>query len=214
MAKLQGRYRITEMDMWDHDFIDEEVPGFIEFKAKGVGQFHFGYVRCDIDWRSDEEDRAEFSFQRFLSAFDMLAEQVRWSTGELVRKVDPNALEELVAELDAKSRVRRLRALQASPMIDGNHVLAPRIIELIRDVIVDINRQGTGVLLIEQNAQMALSIADHAYVLETGRVVLEGPAAELREDDDVREFYLGVGGEGHKSYREVKHYRRRKRWLS
>ena len=65
MAKLQGRYRITEMEMWDKDFIDEEMPGFIEFKAKGVGQFHFGYVRCDIDWRSDEEDRAEFSFQGF-----------------------------------------------------------------------------------------------------------------------------------------------------
>jgi branched-chain amino acid transport system ATP-binding protein len=82
----------------------------------------------------------------------------------------------------------------------------------VRDLIVQINREGTGVLLVEQNARMALSIADHAYVLEAGRLVKEGPAQELAEDPDVREFYLGVGEAGRRSFRSVKSYRRKKRW--
>ena len=70
-------------------------------------------------------------------------------------------------------------------------------------------------LLVEQNATMALSIATHGYVMETGKIVLDKPAAELLADEDVREFYLGLHAEGTaKSFREVKHYRRRKRWLS
>jgi branched-chain amino acid transport system ATP-binding protein len=86
----------------------------------------------------------------------------------------------------------------------------------VAELIRSINADGVSILLVEQNAHVALSLADHAYLMENGRIVLDGPAAELREDDDVREFYLGVGGSGEasKSYREVKHYRRRKRWLS
>lgn len=82
----------------------------------------------------------------------------------------------------------------------------------IRDLIVEINHSGTGVLLVEQNARMALSIADHAYVLENGKVVRDGTAAELLADQDIREFYLGVGEAGRVSFRDVKSYRRRKRW--
>ncbi|MGI9615220.1 MAG: ABC transporter ATP-binding protein [Acidimicrobiales bacterium] len=92
--------------------------------------------------------------------------------------------------------------------------LAPRIITQIRDVIVDINRRGTGVLLIEQNAQMALSIADHAYVLENGKVAKAGPANELRQDRDIQEFYLGVGESGRTRLDQVKSYRRQKQWSS
>ena len=93
--------------------------------------------------------------------------------------------------------------------------LAPRLVEQVRDLIVDINRTGTGVLLVEQNATMALSIAEHGYVLETGKVVLDAPAADLLADADIREFYLGLRPEGTaRSFREVKHYKRRKRWLS
>ncbi len=92
--------------------------------------------------------------------------------------------------------------------------LAPLMVENIRNVIVAINEAGTGVLLVEQNATMALSVARHGYVMETGRVVLDKPAAELLKDDDVREFYLGLhpGEDGRKSFRETKHYRRKKRW--
>jgi branched-chain amino acid transport system ATP-binding protein len=92
--------------------------------------------------------------------------------------------------------------------------LAPLIVEDIRDLIVEINKAGTSVLLVEQNANMALSIADHGYVMETGKIVMDRPAAELREDEDVKEFYLGLGAEGRVSFRDVKHYKRRKRWLS
>ncbi len=92
--------------------------------------------------------------------------------------------------------------------------LAPQLVGTIRDLITQINEQGTTVLLVEQNASMALSIAGHGYVLETGRVVMDKPAADLLEDDDIREFYLGLGAEGEKSFRDVKHYKRRKRWLS
>jgi branched-chain amino acid transport system ATP-binding protein len=70
------------------------------------------------------------------------------------------------------------------------------------------------VLLVEQNAGMALEIADHGYVLENGRVVMDAPAEKLLRDEDIREFYLGVHGSTHTNYREIKHYRRKKRWLS
>ena len=90
------------------------------------------------------------------------------------------------------------------------------LIEQIRDIIVDINKQGVSVLLIEQNAAMALSIADFGYVMESGKVMMDGPAEKLRNDEDVQEFYLGLRGDGgeRKSFRDVKHYKRRKRWLS
>jgi branched-chain amino acid transport system ATP-binding protein len=93
--------------------------------------------------------------------------------------------------------------------------LAPLLVQQIRDLIVEINRQGTTVLLVEQNANLALSIADHGYVLETGKVVMDAPASALLADSDVQEFYLGLHAEGTaKSFRDVKHYKRRKRWLS
>jgi len=110
------------------------------------------------------------------------------------------------------------RALMAAPrlllMDEPSLGLAPKIVEQIRDIVVEVNRQGTSVLIVEQNAQMALAIASHGYVLETGRVVKDGPAAALRDDDDIREFYLGMGESGRRSFREVKSYRRRKRWAA
>ena len=112
------------------------------------------------------------------------------------------------------------RALMSSPrflLLDEPSLgLAPLLVQQIRDIIVEINRQGTGVLLVEQNAMMALSIADHGYILETGKVVMDKAAKDLLADDDVREFYLGLRPEGEvvQSFAEVKHYRRKKRWLS
>ncbi len=111
------------------------------------------------------------------------------------------------------------RALMANPrylLLDEPSLgLAPRLVAQIRDLIVEINRGGTTVLLVEQNANMALSVAEYGYVLETGKVVMSKPARELLEDEDVREFYLGLHQEGAaRSFRDVKHYKRRKRWLS
>jgi branched-chain amino acid transport system ATP-binding protein len=111
------------------------------------------------------------------------------------------------------------RALMADPKLlildEPSLGLAPMLVQQIRDIIVDINRQGTSVLLIEQNANMALSIADYGYIMETGKVVMDGDPRKLLKDEDVQEFYLGLHGEGdRKSFRDVKHYKRRKRWLS
>jgi branched-chain amino acid transport system ATP-binding protein len=111
------------------------------------------------------------------------------------------------------------RALMAQPallMLDEPSLgLAPLLVGEIFDYVRRLNSElGTTVLLVEQNARRALEVAHRGYVMEHGRIVLAGPAAELRENPDVKEFYLGLGGEGHrKSYRDVKHYRRRKRWL-
>ena len=79
----------------------------------------------------------------------------------------------------------------------------------------DLNqKERVSFLLAEQNTSMALRYADYGYILENGRVVMDGEAAALAANEDVKEFYLGLGGEGRKSFREVKHYRRRKRWLA
>ncbi len=112
------------------------------------------------------------------------------------------------------------RALMADPKLiildEPSLGLAPKLVQQMREIIVDINEQGTSVLLIEQNATMALSIADYGYIMETGKVVMDGDPEKLLRDEDVREFYLGLHAEGQerRSFREVKHYKRRKRWLS
>ena len=111
------------------------------------------------------------------------------------------------------------RALMASPrmmLLDEPSLgLAPILVESIFEIVQRINRkEGTTILLVEQNARLALEVADYGYVMEGGRVVLEGSADALRTNEDVKEFYLGLGDAGRRSYRDVKHYRRRKRWLS
>ncbi len=112
------------------------------------------------------------------------------------------------------------RALMARPRLmlldEPSLGLAPLLVDEIFRIVERLNREeALTVLLVEQNAALALGIAEHGYVMENGRVVLEGPAAALRENADIKEFYLGLTEAGaRKSYRDVKHYRRRKRWLS
>jgi branched-chain amino acid transport system ATP-binding protein len=111
------------------------------------------------------------------------------------------------------------RALMQDPKLlildEPSLGLAPLLVREVRDIIVEINQQGTSVLLIEQNANMALSIADYGYIMETGKMVMDGDPAKLLKDEDVKEFYLGLHATGEqKSFRDVKHYKRRKRWLS
>jgi len=111
------------------------------------------------------------------------------------------------------------RALLAHPkliMLDEPSLgLAPLLVKEIFRIISEIRQQsGVSVLLVEQNARAALELADHGYVMENGRIVLDGPAAQLRENEDIKEFYLGLNTSGErKSYRNIKHYKRRKRWL-
>ena len=111
------------------------------------------------------------------------------------------------------------RALMARPKLmlldEPSLGLAPLLVQEIYEIIKKINAdQKMAILLVEQNVRAALGIADYGHVLENGRVVLSGPAENLKDNEDVREFYMGLSAVGsQKSYREVKHYRRRKRWL-
>ena len=111
------------------------------------------------------------------------------------------------------------RALMSRPemiLLDEPSMgLAPQLVEQIFDIVKDLNeKEGVTFLLAEQNTNAALRYAHYGYILESGRVVMDGPAAELRENPDVKEFYLGMSDEGRKSFRDVRSYRRRKRWLS
>jgi len=92
--------------------------------------------------------------------------------------------------------------------------LAPRIVGEVAQVIREVKERGVSVLLIEQNAALALELADYGYVMENGKIVLDGDPTELADNQDFQEFYLGIGAEGRRSYADVKLYRRKKRWLS
>jgi branched-chain amino acid transport system ATP-binding protein len=112
------------------------------------------------------------------------------------------------------------RALMSEPKVilldEPSLGLAPMLVEEIFQIVRRlVEQEKLSVLLVEQNATMALAVAHHGYVMETGRIVLEGSVQALRENSDIREFYLGLNEIGsRKSYRDVKHYKRRKRWLS
>lgn len=111
------------------------------------------------------------------------------------------------------------RALMSRPetiLLDEPSMgLAPQLVEQIFEIVKSINeKEGVTFLLAEQNTNVALRFAHYGYILESGRIVMDGPAAELRENPDVKEFYLGMSDDGRKSFRDVRSYRRRKRWLA
>lgn len=111
------------------------------------------------------------------------------------------------------------RALMSKPKMilldEPSMGLAPQLVEEIFEIVRKLNEeQGVSFLLAEQNTNIALRYAKYGYILESGRIVLDGEASALRENEDVKEFYLGVGGEGRRSFKDVKHYKRRKRWLA
>ena len=110
------------------------------------------------------------------------------------------------------------RALMANPKMilldEPSMGLAPQIVAEIFGIVRDLNqKEKVSFLLAEQNTNVALRNADYGYILENGRIVMDGPAQDLAENEDVKEFYLGVAKEGRKSFRDIKSYRRRKRWL-
>ena len=110
------------------------------------------------------------------------------------------------------------RALMAHPTMilldEPSMGLAPQLVKQIFEIVAEINRkEGVTILLAEQNTNVALQYAEYAYILENGRVVMEGSAESMRDNEDVKEFYLGISGEGIQSFKDVKQYRRRKRWL-
>lgn len=109
------------------------------------------------------------------------------------------------------------RALMAAPKLllldEPSLGLAPLLVKDIFERIKTVNAEGTTILVVEQNASIALSIADYGYIMEQGRIVLEGLASDLKNNPDVKEFYMGVTDNGRKSFKEIKSYKRRKRWM-
>lgn len=111
------------------------------------------------------------------------------------------------------------RALMSNPTMmlldEPSMGLAPQLVEEIFEIVRTLNeKEGVSILLAEQNTNVALKYATYGYILENGRVVMDGDAASLRENEDVKEFYLGIAGDNQKSFKDVKHYKRRKRWLN
>jgi len=111
------------------------------------------------------------------------------------------------------------RALMARPKMilldEPSMGLAPQIVEEIFEIVKSLNqKEGVSFLLAEQNTMVALRYADFGYILENGRVMMDGLASDLASNEDVKEFYLGLSSSGRKSFRDIKHYRRRKRWLA
>ena len=144
------------------------------------------------------------SYEKVLELFPVLRERHRQTAGYL-----SGGEQQMVA---------MARAMMAAPKLllldEPSLGLAPLIVQQIRDLIVEINKAGTSVLLVEQNATMALSIAARGYVMENGAIVKEGPGQAMLTDSDIQEFYSGVGEAGQRSFRDLKSYRRRKRWTA
>jgi branched-chain amino acid transport system ATP-binding protein len=160
-------------------------------------------LRAGAYTRRSKAEVAE-SYQRVLDLFPKLVDRRKSTAGYL-----SGGEQQMVA---------MGRALMASPKVllldEPSLGLAPLIVQQISDIVAEVNRQGTSVVLVEQNATMALSLAHHGYVLENGRVVKDGTGPELLADKDIQEFYLGTGEAGRRSFREIKTYRRKKRWSS
>ncbi len=144
------------------------------------------------------------SYDKVLQLFPVLAERHKQTAGYL-----SGGEQQMVAMGRAMMGAPKLLLLD-EPSLG----LAPLIVQQIRNLIVEINKEGASVLLVEQNATMALSIADHGYVLENGTIVKDGPGQSMLADSDIQEFYLGVGDAGQHSFRDLKGYRRRKRWTA
>ena len=110
------------------------------------------------------------------------------------------------------------RALMSRPKLllldEPSLGLAPQIVSDVASLIREIHAEGVGILIVEQNASLALDLCDYAYIMESGRIVIDGTPDELRDDRDVQEFYLGLGSSAEASYRDAKRYRRKRRWLS
>ncbi len=200
------------------------------------GQIEFKGERVDKLTPNDLVKRGCIQVMEGRHCFGHLTIEENLLTGAFTRKGSPAESLEMVYNYFPRLRERRNsqagytsggeqqmcaigRALMAKPTMvlldEPSMGLAPQIVEQIFEIVRDINaKERVSFLLAEQNTNVALRYATYGYILETGRIVMDGDAKSLRENEDVKEFYLGVGGGDRKSFRDVKSYKRRKRWLA
>ncbi|MFQ5553860.1 MAG: ABC transporter ATP-binding protein [Acidimicrobiia bacterium] len=198
---------------WNGDRIDKKDPS--QIVSAGITQVLEGrriFAEMTVDenlqtgaYTNRDKASVKASHERVMDLFPLLQDRRKSTAGYL------SGGEQQMLAIG--------RALMADPKLlildEPSLGLAPKLVQQMKQIIVDINSHGVAVLLIEQNATMALSIADFGYIMETGKMVMDGDPAKLSKDEDVQEFYLGLHASGErKSFREVKHYKRRKRWLS
>jgi branched-chain amino acid transport system ATP-binding protein len=202
----RGEIRIDDQDMTGaapHRIAREGIA----YVPEGRGIFPNLTVRENLVMaaRPDVSGKFVWTYERVLQTFPRLAERLSHGGQQL------SGGEQQMLAIG--------RALMSKPkllMLDEPSLgLAPLLVAEIFETIAKLNREsGLTILIVEQNARRALGIADHGYIMESGRIVLDGPADELRRNPDVQEFYLGLSESGERrSYRDVKHYKRRKRWL-
>lgn len=208
----EGDITKGEIDFDGHDVTHLEPSRRVEMGISQVMEGRRIFAELDVDenlragaYVNRKGRKAKEAQDRVMSLFPRLKERRRATAGYL------SGGEQQMLAIG--------RALMQDPKLlildEPSLGLAPLLVQEVRDIIVEINKQGTAVLLIEQNANMALSIAHHGYIMETGKMVMDGDPEKLLTDEDVKEFYLGLHASGErKSFRDVKHYKRRKRWLS
>jgi branched-chain amino acid transport system ATP-binding protein len=205
----RGRITKGAVTLGGRDITAESAPRRVQAGLAQVmeGRRVFAELTVDENLRTGaftrrDRDAVAAAYERVLDLFPVLKDRLRSTAGYL------SGGEQQMLAIG--------RALMAEPRIllldEPSLGLAPKVVEQIRDLVVQVNEQGTSVLLVEQNATMALSIADEGYVLEHGRIVRDGAGQDLLADKDIREFYLGIGEAGRRSFRDVKTYRRRKSW--
>lgn len=203
------------------------------------GSIHYGGVQIDSMTPADLVKKGVIQVMEGRHCFEHLTVEENLLTGAYTRKVGRAAINndlEMVYNYFPRLRERRKsqagytsggeqqmvamgRAMMAKPKMilldEPSMGLAPQLVEEIFEIVKRLNEQeGVSFLLAEQNTNVALKYAKYGYILENGRVVMDGEAASLRENSDVREFYLGMSEGGRKNFRDVKQYRRRKRWLA